>query len=76
MWQFQSRIFTTNLMAIVNLCLPKISATKIVTWECHIDCPIEIRYNMIIGKDLLNEMGLHLKFSEHVIIGYDGPYER
>ena len=31
---------------------------------------------MILGKDLLIELGLNLKFSEHVIEADDGPFNR
>ena len=29
---------------------------------------------MILGWDILTELGLNLKFSEHVIKSYDGPF--
>ena len=32
-------------------------------------------YRMILGTDLLNALGLDIKFSEHVIIGSTVPYE-
>ena len=34
-----------------------------------------IRYDMILGRDLLTTMGLDLKFSGNIIIGGEGPYE-
>ena len=30
---------------------------------------------MILGRDLLNALGLDLKFSENIIIHGEGPYE-
>ena len=30
---------------------------------------------MILGRDLLSELGLDLKLSEIIIIGGDGPHE-
>ena len=33
------------------------------------------RYDMILGRYLLTELGLDLKFSENVGIGGKGPYE-
>ena len=34
-----------------------------------------IRYDMILGRDLLIALGLDLNFSENLIIGSEGPYE-
>ena len=30
---------------------------------------------MILGRDLLTDLGLGLKFSEKIIVGGDGPYK-
>ena len=49
MWETQAGKFTTLEKANIDFCLPKFSATKIVTWECHIDKSINGRYNMILG---------------------------
>ena len=45
-------------------------------WKYHVDKQITIRYDMILGRDLLTALGLDLKFSENISIGGDGPYER
>ena len=55
--------------------LPEFSATKIVTWKCHVDEFTDSRYDMILGRDLPTALGLDLKFSENVKIGGEGPYE-
>ena len=34
------------------------------------------RYDMILGRDLLTELGLNLKLYEHVIKGDGGPFNR
>ena len=33
------------------------------------------KYDMILGRDLLTELGLDFKFTENFIIGGEGPYE-
>ena len=33
------------------------------------------RYDMILGPDILTELVLNLKFSEHVIKAYDGTFK-
>ena len=59
----------------VDFGLPEFSATKIVTWKCHVDKTTNGRYDMILGRDLLDALGLDINFSEKVTIGGEGPYE-
>ena len=59
----------------VDFCLPYFSATKIVTWKCHVNESTNVRYNMILGRDLITALGLNLKFSDHFIIIEEGLYE-
>ena len=47
--------------------LLEFSATKIVTWKCHVDEFTNSRYDMNLGRDLLTSMGLHIKFFYNVI---------
>ena len=57
----------------IDFTLPDFSAKIIEMWECHVDESTKGRYNMILGRDILTELGLSLKFSEHVTIWGDGP---
>ena len=41
---------TTNMKVKIYFTLPKFSATKIMTWECHVDDSAKGRYNMILGR--------------------------
>ena len=59
----------------VKFCLPEFSATKIVTWKCHVDDSTKDIYNMILGRDLLTDLGIDIKFSNRVIVGSKGTYE-
>ena len=43
-------------------------------WNCNNNDTVKGRYNMILGWDILTELGLNLKFSEHVIKSDDGPF--
>ena len=36
---------------------------KIVTWECHVDDSSEVRYDVILSRDILTLLGLNLKSS-------------
>ena len=69
MWETQSGNLMTSKKVNVDFCLPEFSATKIVTWKCHMDESTNGRYDMILGRDLLTALGLDLKFSENVLIG-------
>ena len=46
-----------------------------MVWKLHVDEFTNGRYDMILGRYLLTELGLDLKFSENVGIGGKGPYE-
>ena len=59
----------------VNFCLPEFSATKIASLKFHLDKKTNSRYEMILGRVILTALGLHLKFSENIIIGGEGSYE-
>ena len=59
----------------VDFCLPEFSATKIVPWKCRVDNFTNIRYNMILGRDLINALGLDIKFSGNIVIGGKGSYK-
>ena len=74
-WNTKADNITTNLKVKVNFTLPKISATNIVIWKCHIDKSTASRYKIILGRDLLVALGLDLKCYENVVVGSEGPYE-
>ena len=43
-------------------------------WICHVDDSNNGRYDMISRRDLLTELGLNIKLSEHVIEADGGPF--
>ena len=74
-WHTQAINITTNLKFKVDFNLPTLSATNILTWNCHVGEYSKSRYDMILGRYLLIELLLNLKFSEHVIEADDGPFK-
>ena len=52
-WQTQSEIITTNFKVKIDFTLSSLIATNAVTWKCHVDDSARVRYNMILGKDIL-----------------------
>ena len=57
----------TNLKVKVDFNLPSLSATNVMTWKCHVDDSANGGYDMILGRYLLTELELNLKFSDHII---------
>ena len=72
-WNKQAGNITTNLKFKIYFTLPELRATEIMMWNCHVDDSANHRYDMILGRDLLKELGLNPKFYEHVIKVDGGP---
>ena len=66
---------TTNLKVKIDFTLPELSATKIVTWNFHVDDYNKGRYGMILGRDLLTALLLSSKCSYHFIEADDGNFK-
>ena len=66
-WQTRAGSNNTDLKVKIDFTLPKLSAMKIVMWNCHVDDSDKVRYNMILGRYLLTGLVLNLKLSDHVI---------
>ena len=66
---------TTNINVEVEFTLPEPRAMNVVTWKCPVNDSTEVRYDIILGRDILTELGLNLKFFDHVIKAYDGNFK-
>ena len=71
-WKTQAENFTTDLKVKLDFTLHSLITTNDVMWKCNVDDSANKRYDMILGRDILTELGLNLKFSEHVIEADDG----
>ena len=71
--QIQAGIHTTNLKVKIDFTLPEFSATKISTWECHVDDSAKWRYYTILGRDTLTTLGLNIYFFKNAIEPGDKP---
>jgi hypothetical protein len=63
--------FVTNLQCEVIFMLPEFSMSKVIKWVCHVDSTTlrtNAQYDMIIGADLLSELGIEINFSTQRII--------
>ena len=70
----QAGNITTNLKFEIDFTLPKLSVTNVVTWNFHVDDSAKVGYDIILGRDILTELWLNIKFSEQVIEEDDGPF--
>ena len=74
-WHTWARNITTSIKIKVHFTLPALSARNVVMWEFCVDDSSKVRYNMILGRDILTELGLNLKLSEHAIKADDGTFK-
>ena len=65
----------TNLKVKIDFTLPKLSAMKIVTSNCHLYDSTKFTYDMILDIYLLTASGLNLILSKYVIKSNDGPFK-
>ena len=49
-WHMQVGKITTNLNVKIDFTLPELSATKIMTWTCHVDDSANSRYDIILDR--------------------------
>ena len=63
----QADNITTDVKVEVDFTVPELITTNVVMWKYH--------FNEIKGRDLLPELRLNLKFSDHVIKANDGPFK-
>ena len=49
-WHTQAVNITTDIKVKVDFTLPVLSATNVVTWDCHVDDSFIGRYDIILGQ--------------------------
>jgi len=57
---------STSQKAKVQFMLPELSETKIITWNLHV-FKKTTKYDMILGRDLLQDLGILLNFKDQTI---------
>jgi len=65
-WATAAGTLGTNQKAKVEFMFPELSETKIITWKLHI-FKNTLKYNLIIGRDLLQALGILLDFKNQTI---------
>ena len=74
-WHTQAGSITANLKVKIYFTLPELSATKVVTWNHHVDDSTNGIYDMILGRDIWTDLVLSLGLSKHVIEVDKGPFK-
>ena len=66
-WTTKGGLFETNGICPAKFYLPEFSTQECVKWNFHVDTTKRVtksRYDMIIGRDLLEQLPLDIKFSD------------
>ena len=58
----------------MDFTLHALSATNAMVLKCHLDDSARGSYGMILVIDILTELGLNIKISEHGIKADDSPF--
>jgi hypothetical protein len=68
-WSTIGGKFTTTKTGFVTFSLPEFNLKKQISWEFHVDDRSESSstYDMIMGRDLLGELGIIMNFNDHTV---------
>ena len=70
-WHTMGGHFVTKFKREMSFTLPEFSTSKIITWVCHVDTNTlrkNAQYDMIIGADLLSELGIDINYTTQRIV--------
>ena len=72
-WTTKSGTFTTSGKCKVSFSFPEFDANREIEWDVHVDQSdsSQSTYDMIVGRDLLEALGIDLLFSEKMM-NWDG----
>ena len=64
-WKTKAGKFTTNRKCKINFSLPALFEHRTIDWNCYVDesSPNSCLYDLIIGRDLMFELGIDICFS-------------
>jgi hypothetical protein len=64
-WTTKSGTFTTTRKCRINFTIPSLHKHREITWNCYIDDRHSSTspYDLIIGRDLMHEIGIDIRFS-------------
>ena len=65
-WGTAAGSFTTNKICKLQFTLPELHEKRLINWDFHVTRQ-SFNYDMIIGRDLLTELGLEFSFKKQTI---------
>ena len=65
-WGTAAGTFTTTKTCKTQFSLPELHDKRLIQWECHVTNQ-PFNYDMIIGRDLLTELGIDFSFKKQII---------
>ena len=64
---------TTTGKCKINFILPEFHSDRVISWDAHVhESNVTQKYDMIIGRDLLNALNMDIRFSDQTITWEDG----
>ena len=67
-WNTKAGTFSTTRKCKCKFMLPEFHAHRLIEWEVYVDDSTSLStYDMIIGRDLMDSIGLDLLFSENLM---------
>ena len=73
-WGTLGGTFSTKRKGMVDFRFPELDDKKIITWVCHVDdthTREDLSYDMIIGMDLMTELGICVDTKDKVVVWND-----
>ena len=75
-WNTPAGTLTTKGKVRAQFTLPELHDNRVVEWEFHVTNNL-VNYDMIIGRDMLEDLGIDIQFSDQTIVwdGHDMPFK-
>ena len=67
-WTTAAGQMTTNKKVKIHFNLPEFYENKIIEWEAHVLEGNQSNYDMIIGRDIIKELGIDINFSKETMV--------
>ena len=66
-WNTAAGLLVTNKKTKLQFMLPELSETKLIEWKMHVLNDDAMNYDIIIGRDILEELGIIIDFKNKQI---------
>ena len=72
-WTTKAGEYSTHRRCEITFTLPELHKHRNITWKCYVDesDPESNSYDLIIGRDLMHEIGIDICFSAAQVEGWD-----